>query len=124
MKEQKQSELLSSDEKVHVIDDKSWKTLSDEEDGAGLSSADEGPDKDSKKSLDAQKEEHKTLKKMKSQTSFYPSPALKWKFSDKLDQQDHVEDESHENDEENWVSATSSSGPSCGQEPKLLMKMK
>lgn len=68
LKEQKQSELPSSDEKVHVIDDKSWKTLSDEEDGAGSSSADEGLDKDSKKSLDVQKAEHKTLKKMKSQT--------------------------------------------------------
>jgi len=121
LKEHKQPGLPSSGKMVHSINDKSWTTLSEDDDEAGSSSANDGCNKGLKKSLEAQKEEHKTLKKMTLQTKFFQSLA-KSELLEAFDQQDHIEDEPHEIDEEDWVPAISLSCKSCGPTTKSKFK--
>ena len=60
LKEQKQASLPPSDKMVDVVDDKGRTTLSEGGNGAGSSSTNDGCNADLKKSLEDQKEEHKT----------------------------------------------------------------
>jgi hypothetical protein len=118
VKEPKQHGLISEDEQVHVVQNESFKTLLDSKAAVELPNADVVSAKDFGKPKEAEQEEQKTLENEELQT-LHQLPVVESKTLVGPDQQEPILAGGQEGDEDNWVSASSSSDRSCLTESKV-----